>query len=73
MFKSENVGGIDRLLRLLVGAALIAAPYFVQSQIWANSLFRIGLPIVGAILVLTALFRFCPAYKLTGWNTSKVE
>lgn len=73
MFKTANVGNIDRMIRLVVGAVLIAAPYFYASTIWDNPVFRLGLPIIGVVLILTALVRFCPLYKVIGANTNKAD
>ncbi len=70
MFKTANVGTIDRSIRLLLGAALIASPYFFASTLWDNTLVRFIVPIVGVILILTALVRFCPIYRLIGASTS---
>ena len=72
MFKSANVGNVDRIVRIIIGALLIALPYIYASEIWANGLIRWIVPIVGAVLVLTALVRFCPAYRLIGVNTCKI-
>lgn len=71
MFKSANVGPIDRLIRIVVGMVLIAAPYVIASELWSNTLIRWGAPAVGAILILTAMFRFCPLYRLIGTSTCK--
>lgn len=68
-----NVGNADRVLRIVIGALLIALPFVFASALWANPVFGWGLPIVGAVLVLTALFRFCPLYRLIGANTCKVR
>lgn len=73
MFKSTNVGAVDRLIRIVVGIVLVAAPYVVTSDLWSNPLIRWALPAVGAVLILTAFFRFCPLYRLIGTSTCKVE
>lgn len=73
MFKSANVGPADRIIRLIVGAILIALPYVYASPIWANGALRWGVPLVGLVLVLTALVRFCPAYRLLGTSTCKAK
>ena len=66
-----NVGSADRILRALVGIVLILLPLVPASaaalagpagRIWA-------LPAIGAVLLLTAIFRFCPAYRLFGIRT----
>lgn len=54
-----NVGGIDRLLRIVVGVALI---------VWALN----GGPVwawVGVVPLITGLVRICPLYSMLGMNT----
>ena len=61
---SQNIGTIDRILRILVGVALLVWG-FVLSQpfnYWGA---------IGAIPLLTALIGWCPAYTLIGVNTKK--
>jgi hypothetical protein len=55
-----NVGGIDRVLRILVGLALISLVFIGPKVIWGW---------VGVVQLLTCIFKFCPAYKLIGVNT----
>lgn len=61
-----NVGGLDRVLRILVGLALIGWAVFFQGPVWAW---------IGILPLLTGLVRRCPAYTLLGVRTcrSKVE
>jgi hypothetical protein len=54
-----NVGNIDRLLRFIAGFALLGAGYYFKSW-WG---------LVGIVPLLTATFRFCPAYLPIGLNT----
>lgn len=57
-----NVGGIDRLLRILVGLGLLALVFVLDGgERW--------LGLVGILPLATGLFRFCPAYLLFGLNT----
>ena len=54
-----NVGGVDRILRIVAGIALI---------LWALA----GGPLwawIGIVPLGTALFGFCPLYPLLGMNT----
>jgi uncharacterized membrane protein YphA (DoxX/SURF4 family) len=67
-----NVGNIDRILRLVLGAVLIALPFLTDFPLWQTPLARFGVPAVGAVLVLTAAFRFCPLYRLIGVKTCRV-
>ena len=55
-----NVGGIDRVLRILVGLALISLVFVGPKTMWGW---------VGLVPLLTGIFKFCPAYKLLGVNT----
>lgn len=69
---SANVGSIDRLIRIVSGLVLIILPFVTSFGLWANPLAQIGVPIIGAVLVVTALVRFCPLYRLIGVRTCKV-
>lgn len=55
-----NVGGIDRVLRIVVGLALIALVFVGPKIVWGW---------IGLVPLLTGIFKFCPAYKLIGVNT----
>jgi hypothetical protein len=54
-----NVGGADRILRLLAGFALLGAGLYFKSW-WG---------LVGLVPLLTAAFRFCPAYLPFGLSS----
>ncbi len=71
MIKAANVGPIDRLIRLVVGVTLILLPTFTDFALWQEPLAAWGLPIVGIVLVATAILRFCPAYRLIGVKTCR--
>ena len=60
----ENIGRIDRLLRLLIGLTLLAMRVLGMVGLWGW---------MGLIPMATALFKFCPAYMLLGIKTCKVE
>ncbi|MDF1483324.1 YgaP family membrane protein [Extensimonas sp. H3M7-6] len=59
-----NVGGIDRILRIVVGLVLIllAATGTVGWWGW-----------LGVVPLLTGSFRFCPLYTLLGMNTCPMD
>jgi len=59
-----NVGGIDRVLRIVVGAAVLALTFFGP---FTETLYPWG--IIGIVPLLTGLFRWCPAYSLFGIKT----
>lgn len=65
-----NVGGADRVIRIVIGIILIAAPYFTSLALWDNQTARIVVQIIGAVLLLTGLFRFCGLYKVLGIRTN---
>ena len=65
---TTNEGGLDRILRVLVGALLIALPFVWQ----VSALTWTGLAI-GAVLLVTGLVGFCPAYRLLGLRTCAVK
>ena len=58
-----NVGGIDRILRFIAGLAIIGAGIYFKS--W--------LGLIGVVPILTALFRFCPAYLPFGLSSCKTK
>ncbi len=55
-----NVGGIDRVLRIVVGLALIALAATGTVGVWGW---------IGVVPLATGLFRFCPLYPLVGVNS----
>lgn len=69
---TANVGSADRLIRIILGLVLIVLPFVTSFGMWANPLGQFGVPIVGVVLVVTALVRFCPLYRLIGVRTCKV-
>jgi hypothetical protein len=58
-----NVGGIDRILRIVVGLALIAWA-IMGGPVWAW---------IGVVPLGTGLFGFCPIYPLLGMNTCPIK
>ncbi len=57
-----NVGTIDRILRIAVGLALVAAAILLDHPYaWAGW--------IGVIPIVTGFAGFCPAYRLLGLST----
>jgi len=54
-----NVGPIDRTLRIIAGLGILGAGYYYHS--WFG--------LIGIVPLLTATFRFCPAYLPFGLST----
>lgn len=63
MFKT-NVGGIDRILRIAIGVALLAA-YFLMPGFGYRWVFII----VGLIALGTGLMKTCPLYSIFGFSS----
>lgn len=57
---ATNVGGLDRMLRILVGAGLIMATLMGLVGVWGW---------IGVVPLLTGLFSTCPLYSLIGIKT----
>lgn len=60
---SKNVGGIDRILRIVVGAALLLG--FLLNGDGAYG----WLYLIGIIPLATGLLSTCPIYSILGMNT----
>ncbi len=61
----KNIGNLDRIIRFIVGAALVIA-YFVMDNAspWL---------LIGIIPLVTSLMSSCPAYTLLGLNTCPMK
>ncbi|MCA9304138.1 MAG: DUF2892 domain-containing protein [Phycisphaerales bacterium] len=65
-----NEGGADRAVRAILGIALIVSAYLWLGMM-DGAITGIIAGAIGAILLLTGLVGFCPAYTLCGMNTCK--
>jgi hypothetical protein len=61
---TKNVGGIDRILRIVIGLALIAGSLTGIIGLWGY---------LGVLLLLTGLIGWCPPYALLGFNTCSLK
>jgi hypothetical protein len=57
-----NVGQIDRIIRIIIGAALIAATLLGHIGGWGW---------LGILLLASGIFSYCPGYALCGKSTCK--
>lgn len=57
----ENIGTVDRALRIAVGLGLIAATLFGLIGVWGW---------IGVVPLLTGTVRFCPLYRAVGIKTN---
>jgi len=55
-----NVGRIDRILRIVLGLALVSLVFIGPQTPWGW---------LGLIPLVTAALSFCPVYALIGFNT----
>ena len=60
----KNVGGIDRILRIVVGLVLVGLAATGSMGWWGW---------IGVVPLLTGLVGACPAYKLLGMNTCPMK
>lgn len=56
----KNVGSVDRLLRIVVGAALIVMAWMGVIGAWGW---------IGVVPLATGIFRVCPAYLPFGLSS----
>jgi hypothetical protein len=63
LFKN-NVGNVDRIIRIVVGALLIGNVFvgFTNPVGW-----------IGLILIVTGIFGICPIYSLLNINTKPLK
>jgi len=59
-----NVGGIDRVLRVVIGLALVAWVALAGGPVWAW---------IGVVPLATGLMGFCGAYSIFGVSTCKTK
>ena len=61
---SKNIGNIERIVRILVGLALIAIVFVGPQTNWGW---------IGVVPLLTGLIGWCPPYSLLGINTCSAK
>ena len=63
---SKNVGSIDRVLRVIIGLALLAFAFFSgHAYAWIGYL--------GVVPLLTAALGNCPLYSILGLSTCPIK
>ena len=60
----SNVGGIDRILRIVIGAVLVVLAATGQVGVWGW---------IGVVPLLTGAVGFCPLYPLIGLSTCPMK
>ena len=61
---NANVGGIDKILRIVAGLALIAMAVMGVGAPWTW---------IGVVPLVTGLIGWCPAYTIFGLNTCPMK
>ena len=58
----QNVGTIDRIVRVVAGLAVLSLLFLLDGPIhWVG--------LAGVVMIVTGAFSFCPAYRLLGIST----
>ncbi len=59
---NPNVGSADRVIRIIVGLALVSLFFVLEGGArW--------LGLIGVVLIATAIINFCPLYRILGLST----
>ncbi len=62
----HNVGTLDRIVRIVIGLALLSLLYFVDGNArWWG--------LVGILPLVTGIVGYCPGYKVMGMDTLENE
>jgi uncharacterized membrane protein YfcA len=61
---TQNIGSLDRIVRIVIGVALIAATLTGTIGAWGW---------VGVVPLITALMGWCPPYAILGFSTCKMK
>ena len=59
---TRNIGNTERLIRLVVGLAILSLTVIGPQSMWG---------LLGLVPILTAAIGWCPPYSLLGINTCK--
>ena len=62
----KNVGSVDKVVRFIVGLALLSLLFFMN-----GNLKYLGL--IGLVPILTATISICPLYSIFGVKTCKIK
>ena len=60
----SNVGGIDRILRIVIGLVLIGLTLSSTIGVWGW---------LGIVPLATGVIGWCPPYALFGWSTCAMK
>jgi predicted phage tail protein len=66
---TKNIGSIDHVFRLVLGAVLLAAPFLSGLAVFESSTATLISVIVGLVMLGTSAMKFCPIYRVFGIRT----
>jgi len=66
---APNIGGFDRVFRLLLASAL----FYLGLFRFTDSPVGIGMDVAGGVFLVTAAIGFCGLYQLLGIRTSQPD
>jgi hypothetical protein len=59
-----NVGTVDKVIRVILGIALLSLFYFVEGPVkWVG--------LLGIVLIVTAIMSWCPIFAMLGIRSNK--
>jgi uncharacterized membrane protein YfcA len=61
---TKNIGSLDRIVRIVIGLALIAATLTGAIGVWGW---------IGVVPLATALMGWCPPYAILGFSTCAMK
>ena len=65
----KNVGGLEKVIRLVVGGYLLLGALFLDLSTWGTA----TLSVVGIVALLTGTVGYCPAWTVLGINTCRTK
>lgn len=68
-----NVGSIDRIVRAILGIALLWFAFFSGLPLADSLAFKYGAAILGIVMLVVAVVRVCPIYSIFGLTTCKAR
>lgn len=69
---TTNVGTIDRIMRAILGAALLYLAFLSGLPAFDGALLKYGAALVGVVMLVVAAVRICPIYSIFGLKTCRV-
>ena len=66
-----NLGKLDIVVRFIVGVSSIVSGAYMAFAL--DNVYGLALGLVGAVLTVTGLLRWCPMYALLGLNSCPIN